>query len=70
MPPEGLEPTIPASERPQTYALDRAATGIGFMYCRYAKHDNASEANNQCESSAESLVAMHRNVWCYDPDAI
>jgi hypothetical protein len=25
----GFEPTIPASARPQTYALDRAATGIG-----------------------------------------
>jgi hypothetical protein len=24
-----LEPTIPASERPQTHALDSAATGIG-----------------------------------------
>jgi len=31
MPPAGLEPTIPASERPQTYALDRAATGIGVV---------------------------------------
>jgi hypothetical protein len=29
MPPVGFEPTIPASARPQTYALDRAATGIG-----------------------------------------
>jgi hypothetical protein len=29
MPPLGFEPTIPASTRPQTYALDRAATGIG-----------------------------------------
>jgi hypothetical protein len=29
MPPAGFEPTIPASERPQTYALDLAATGIG-----------------------------------------
>ena len=28
MPLAGLEPTIPASERPQTYALDRAATDI------------------------------------------
>ena len=26
----GFEPTIPASERPQTYALDRAATGTGI----------------------------------------
>jgi hypothetical protein len=27
----GFEPTIPAGERPQTYALDRAATGTGIM---------------------------------------
>ena len=29
MPPVGFEPTISADERPQTYALDRAATGTG-----------------------------------------
>jgi hypothetical protein len=29
MPPVRFEPTIPASARPQTCALDRAATGIG-----------------------------------------
>ena len=32
MPPAGFEPTISAGERPQTYALDRAATGIGISY--------------------------------------
>jgi len=26
--PAGFEPTIPTSERPQTHALDRTATGI------------------------------------------
>ena len=31
MPPVGFEPTISAGERPQTYALDRAATGIGTI---------------------------------------
>ena len=31
MPPVGFEPTISAGERPQTYALDRAATGIGTV---------------------------------------
>ena len=31
MPPAGFEPTIPASEWLQTYALDRAATGTGFI---------------------------------------
>jgi len=29
MPPVGYEPTISAGERPQTYALDRAATETG-----------------------------------------
>ena len=29
MPPVGFEPTISAGERPQTYALDRAATETG-----------------------------------------
>jgi hypothetical protein len=28
-PPAGFEPTISANQRPQTYALDRTATGIG-----------------------------------------
>jgi hypothetical protein len=32
MPPAVYEPTIPASERPQTDALDRAATGIGYGF--------------------------------------
>jgi hypothetical protein len=32
MPPAVLEPTIPGSERPQTHALDRAATGVGECY--------------------------------------
>jgi hypothetical protein len=29
--PVGFEPEIPASERPHTYALNSAATGIGFF---------------------------------------
>ena len=31
MPHLGFEPTISAVERPLTYALNRAATGIGFL---------------------------------------
>ena len=39
IPPAGLEPTIPASERPQTHALDGAATGktitkLYFQQCK------------------------------------
>ena len=32
MPPVGFEPTISEGERPQTYSLDRAATGTGIMF--------------------------------------
>ena len=39
MPPVGFEPTISAGERPQTYALDRAATGTGYtVECRITKY--------------------------------
>jgi len=31
MPPAGIEPVIPESERPQTRALDGADTGIGTL---------------------------------------
>ena len=35
----GFEPMISAGERPQTYALDRAATGTGFwLVLSYAKN--------------------------------
>jgi hypothetical protein len=34
MPSPGFEPTIPATKRSQTYALDRAATGIGIRQVR------------------------------------
>jgi hypothetical protein len=30
MPWAGFEPATPATKRPQTYALERAATGIGI----------------------------------------
>jgi len=31
MPPAGFETTIPANERPQTHALDRAGIGIDIV---------------------------------------
>jgi hypothetical protein len=35
---EGFEPSIPASERPQTHSLDRAATGIGVFPHNYINY--------------------------------
>jgi hypothetical protein len=34
--PVGFEPTISAGERPQTHALERAATGIGMKNVYWA----------------------------------
>jgi len=32
MPSAGLEPAIPASNQPQTYACDHTPIGIGYIY--------------------------------------
>ena len=37
MPPVGFDPTISAAERPQTYALDHAATGTGLFTAHFYK---------------------------------
>jgi len=39
--PVGFEPTIPASERPQTYVLDRAVIGAG-KYCQIGNRNQES----------------------------
>jgi hypothetical protein len=35
MPRVGFEPATPATKQPQTYALDRAATGISWKYLHF-----------------------------------
>ena len=56
-PPAEFEPAIPANERPQTHALKRAATGIGFS--------NISEYlfAEFCEGSRVGLSAWHDTEW-------
>jgi hypothetical protein len=45
MPPVGFKPTIPASARSQTYALDRGATGTGDK--RHRKVGNTKGVRNK-----------------------
>jgi hypothetical protein len=43
MPPAGFGPVSPASDRPQTLALDRSATGIdGFVPLKFATKNSLS----------------------------
>ena len=64
MPPVGFEPTISAVERPQTYALDRAATETGYIIYLHTIIRNPKRnpwlLNIMTESS--SLLIMHHVV--------
>ena len=58
MPPVGFEPTISAGERPKTYALDRAATGIGICSLYFPKileeYKTLRQENSMAEVFAET----------------
>jgi hypothetical protein len=54
MPSEGFEPTIPASERPQTHALDRVAICICLVRSNYAA----------VTKKAASFRAVYRECVC------
>ena len=53
MPPVGFEPTISAGERPQTYALDRAATGTGKL-----RFVNVLKYESSCHRRINILEAL------------
>jgi hypothetical protein len=53
IPPVGFEPTISAGERPQTYALDRAATGISMHH--RIQHGNNNKSNTTLTHATRSL---------------
>ena len=59
MPQAGFEPTNPTSERPQTYALDRAATGTGIeiLYKQY------NVAFHCVFESLRSGIHVSLNLW-------
>jgi hypothetical protein len=57
MPLAGFEPTIPASERPQTHALEGSATGIGAKI-----NNNNNNNNNNNSSSMHILPELIMNV--------
>ena len=66
MPPVGFEPTTPAGERPQTYTLDRAATGTGK--CNEILHWNiifdllCTLCNNIC-AQERTIARITGKVW-------
>ena len=59
--PAGFEPIIPASERPQTHALDRAATGIGLKYTRLIKSMSNNTRVKKEQWSCGASVTRRQN---------
>ena len=49
MSPVGFEPTTSAGERPQTYALDRAATGTGILVGKLTLNIIMMDKKNQLD---------------------
>jgi hypothetical protein len=58
MPPEGFETATPASARPQTHALDRAAFGIGEIRHIYIKSILRCVTGKKLDGSSELLVVV------------
>ena len=65
MPPVGFEPTISAGERPQTYALDRVATGTGItVYNKFSKIPQSTSVHRATRGQRSRVffffwVALH-----------
>jgi hypothetical protein len=55
LPPAGFEPTIPASERPQTHALDGAATGIAV--CQYSDDNFVFQSDSTVTQRSSAMTA-------------
>ena len=63
MPPAKFEPAIPASERPKTHALDRAANGIGTglkYVCFFPAEHQWDLADSNCLQGAAGFRARCR----------
>ena len=67
MTPVGFEPTISAGKRPQTYALDRAATGIGNW--RDFPHEKTTQSAHQVLSSV-TQTAQNNSKQYFSPAGI
>ena len=61
MPPVGFEPTVSVDKRPQTYALERAATETGYWRPYYKTKIINNQINR--ESSLRKISAGHLLKW-------
>jgi hypothetical protein len=53
-----FEPAIPATKRPQTYALDRAATAIGYLISQCEQSLNYSMEKIVMTGNYDSILLL------------
>ena len=63
MPPAGFKPTIPASEPPQTHALDCAATGIGPLTVTDCRHDLHESVHRDIIMKVTNKMQLYRLIY-------
>jgi hypothetical protein len=67
--PAGFEPTIPASERPQTHALDRAATTVLSLKQQTVyfsdKHTSARKLSVTWRAQTQTQARNQANVYLF-----
>jgi len=70
MSPVGLEPTISAGERPQTYALDRVATGADNYWFKYINlryvHQNKTVYQQVVSNKTQHVMLIARMVQLHN----
>jgi hypothetical protein len=62
MPSAGFEPATPSTKRPQTYALERAATEVGYMRLISCKIRDPQFENRYHYSPAQNGVGTTRDL--------
>jgi hypothetical protein len=67
MPPVGFETTIPASARPRTYALDRAANRIGVIFL-YSNEKKSMQEYYIRQNLSKDFSKAEENFWCTNVD--
>ena len=68
MPPVGFEPTTSAGERPQTYALDRTATGTGLVKVYQNEIGSAVRGRSVAERRANEKGTESALQLCFETD--
>ena len=69
--PVGFEPAIPASEQPQTHALNRAATGIGQNYVPFPNFEaQTARLSNTINNPQRASPWVYKRRWASFVSAI